>query len=275
MKRVGIALSGGGIRGIAHIGILKVLCEEEIPIECISGTSMGGMIGALYARDRSINEIEAAALRLAKPRELFKLLSPTSPRRGLLDEAHVRAYLSPFFAQTPTFAELSLPLGLLAVDLIHPQEVYLKEGNLLDSVMATCAVPGVFKPVEMGPWRLVDGGIMNNLPVCMLPEMGAEVTFAVDVQIDPFVTLPWQDLSVRPHLAFPIPDSFLDFYRSELIMVNQLMHIRMAENPPDILIRPEIPMEITMFTGYQKMAGIIAAGEKAAREALPDIRKYL
>lgn len=275
MKKVGLALSGGGIRGIAHIGVLKVLIAESIPVDCITGTSMGGIVGAFFARQGSIAEGEAAALRLSKFREVVRLLKPISPGKGLMDQARVRDFLTPYFQATPTFSDLALPLGVVAVDLVHPREIILKEGNVLDAVLATSAVPGVFPPVEIGEGRLVDGGILNNLPVALLPDFGAEIRIAVDVQIDPFTRLPWQEASARPQMGFPLPDSFLDFYRSELIMVNRLMHTRVAEIPPHVLIRPEIPDEITLFSGYQRMESIIQAGEEAGRAALPAIRKLL
>lgn len=274
-KRIGLALSGGGVRGIAHIGVLKVFEEEGIPIHCISGTSMGGVVAALYARNKSAADVEKAARRLSRPRELLKLLTPSPPQRGILDGARVQAYLSHLFEDTLNFSDLIMPLGLLAVDLVHPQEIYLSEGPLLPAVVACCAVPGLFQPVEIGVYRLVDGGILNNLPVCMLAEMGAEITIAVDVQLDPFVTLPWQELSLRPHIPFPMPDSFLDFYRSELIMVNKLMHLRLAETPPNILIHPEVTPDVTMLTGFRKVPEIISAGEIAARKAMAAIKEYL
>lgn len=272
--KVGLALSGGGARGLAHIGILKVLVESGIPIDCISGTSMGGVIAAAFACGLPIQAIEDKALKLSQMRELVKLIDLSPRRRGLLEGNRVRDYLTEFFLDR-NFENLAIPLAIPAVDLVQSKEIIFTKGLILPAVLATIAVPGMFKPVEIGEYRLIDGGVLNNLPVDLARKLGAEIVIAIDVQFDPFHEKPWQEYSNHLRFQVPMPDFFLDFYRAELIMIAKITEERLKQNPPNLLLRPPIPMDITMFLGFNRAREIIAIGESCARSALEDIREII
>jgi NTE family protein len=272
--KVGLALSGGGARGLVHVGVIKVLLEAGIPIDCISGTSMGGVIAAAFACQIPIQTIEEKVLKLAQMRELVRLVDLSPKRRGLLEGNRVRDYLAELFLDR-SFENLAIPLAIPAVDLIQSREVVFKKGLLLPAVLATIAVPGLFRPVEIGGCRLVDGGILNNLPVDLARALGADVVIAIDAQLDPFHEKPWQDASEPVHFPVPAPDFFLDFYRAELIMIARLTEERLKACPPDILLHPPIPMDIEMFLGFRRVREVIAVGEACARAALTDIQKIL
>jgi NTE family protein len=269
--RVGLVLSGGGARGLAHIGVLKVLEEEHIPISCLSGASMGGVVAAAYAAGWDPESLAEQACQMASLRRLVRLIDIRPPRRGLLAGEHVREYLARFTPPELSFSDLRLPLALKATDLNRGSEVDLTEGPVLEAVLATSAFPGVFPAVEWKGRYLVDGGVLNNLPIDLAYHLGASVTIAVDVaaaiedgQADPGIG----PLEHLPSLA-------QDVYQTVMLMAHAMTQIRLEERPPDVLIHPRIPAEVGIFTGFLQAEEIIAMGEAAGRKALPRIRAAL
>ena len=273
--KLGLALGGGGGRGYAHIGVLKVLEGEGIAVDYLAGTSMGGLIAAAYAAGQSPAALEQLALRLSKTSELIKLVDLYAPRRGLMQVSRVRALLAELISEQIAFADLRIPLEVCAVDLVKGNEVVLKEGNLFEAVMATIAMPGLFPPQLMGDYQLVDGGVLNNVPADIVRRMGAEVILAIDPQTNPTLDPPWQDLPEKTHWPVAIPEFFLDFYRAELLMVAVLTRRHLDEANPELILRPAIPPAINMFSGFQRPAEVIAAGEQAALQALPRLKELL
>ncbi len=177
---VGLALSGGGARGLAHIGVLRALEREGIPVDYLAGTSMGGVIAAGYAAGMSSADLERESLAITQKRHMVHLADPGLPNGGLIQGERVLAFFKKEFGDK-TFAELNLPLAVVAVDLNSHQEVVLREGPVALALRATTSLPGLFKPVEINGMRLVDGGVLNNLPVDGVSQMGAEVLIAVDI----------------------------------------------------------------------------------------------
>lgn len=271
--RIGLALSGGGARGLAHIGVLKILTSAGVPIDCIAGTSMGGLIAAAYAAGIPIDVLEEEARRITRMREMIKLVDVSSPTRGIVKGKQFQEYLATLFPQEINIEELMTPLALVATDLISASEVTLSSGPLLPAVLATTAFPGLFPPQEMDGYRLVDGGVLNNLPVRQVREMGANIILAVDVQFNPLSDLPWQEINMRPSWPFPFPDFFLDFYRAELMMVAKLTQAHLEQVNPEFYLRPCIPQDITIFMGFTRTDEIIACGETSALEVLPLLMK--
>ncbi|MBA3073368.1 MAG: patatin-like phospholipase family protein, partial [Anaerolineae bacterium] len=251
-KKLGLALSGGGARGFAHIGVLKVLTEENIQVSCLSGTSMGGLVGTLYAIGYTAKEIEKIAIKHTTLREMINLVDRTPHRRGLILGQRLRNLFAQLIGKDTSFSDTLIPLALNGVDLITSQEAVLTEGNLLDAVMSTIAIPGFFAPVKIGKMQLIDGGTLNNLPVKNLKVFAPEVVMAVDVHPDTTREVPWQFSDQKARFPLPVPDFFLDFYRAELIMITKLTELNLQQDGPDLLIRPKLPPEITMFYGYQK-----------------------
>lgn len=270
-KKLGLALGGGGGRGLAHVGLLKIFESANIKFDVISGTSIGGVFAAAYALGMSIEEMEQRSRQLAKISELIKLVDMSPPRRGLLEGAKVRDYISGFIDPSLTFKDTQIPLSVCAVDLISCKEITLDDGNLLDAVMASISIPGLFSPVQIGDYRLVDGGILNYLPADFPRKLGADIVVAVDVMNDPYNELPWQQLPQKILFPFAIPEFFMDAYRAELIMVAELTMRKIQDAKPDLLIRPPIPADVTTLLGFTKANETIAAGERAAQDALPAI----
>lgn len=274
-KSLGLALSGGGARGLAHIGILKVLTEEGIRVSCLSGCSMGGLVSALFAIGYSAAEIEKIAVKHTTLREMINLVDRTPRRRGLIVGQRLKKLLAQLIGKDTTFTDTFIPLSLNAVDLITSQEAVLNDGNVLDAVMATIAVPGFFAPVNIGKMQLIDGGTLNNLPLSNLKPFSPDVSVAVDVHPDTTREVPWQFANQKVRFPLPVPDFFLDFYRAQLIMITKLTEINLEQDKPDLLIRPDLPSVITMFYGYQKADKIIAQGEKSMRKNLDKLKPLL
>ncbi len=268
---IGLVLSGGGARGLAHIGVLKVLERERIPIGCIAGTSMGGVISALYASGWDAGSLEQEALRMTAIRELIKLVDIRPPRRGLLAGQNVRDYLAQFIDPELSFDDLKLPTALKAVDLNTGQQVDLKSGNLLDAVLATSAFPGVFPHVEIGGQYLVDGGILNNLPLDLADQMGAAKVVAVDVSPH----YPNGGSGEAPATIGRLPSVAQDVYRTVMLMLHAITETRIKRRPPEILLAPDIPADIGIFSGFPRAEEIIRAGESAAQEQTAEIHRLI
>jgi NTE family protein len=269
-KRLGLALSGGGARGLAHIGVLKVLEREEVPIHCLCGSSMGGIIAAAYGSGRSARELEAEAVKMGGIRELAKLVDLRPPRRGLLAGESVRDYLGQLIPEGVSFDQLKIPTAVKAVDLQRGLEVDIKEGPVLDAVLATSAFPGLFPSYERDGMKLVDGGVLNNLPVDLLAPLGAQVSLAVNVapRFNGGTGDPPPSLARLPAFAF-------DVYLTVLLMTTTMTRRSLERRPPDLLLEPEIPVSIGLFSGFTHPEEVIALGEQAAEAALPKIKRLI
>lgn len=264
----GLVLSGGGARGFAHIGVIKVMERAGIPIHLVVGSSMGGIIAAGYARGMSGLDLEKAALDITKPHNLLGLVDLNLPRQGLLSGTRVRDYLAKHFGGDLTFGDLALPLGLMTVDLVKGEEVLLREGPVLDAVRATMAFPGVFDPVTMGDRRLADGGILNDFPVDAARLMGAEVVVGVDVGIDYYDL----DLADNPKTN-PVTRVTHTAWRAVSLSMRSLQALKIKEARPDVVLHPAIPPDITVFNGFHRAAEIIRVGEEAAEKVIDMIER--
>ena len=169
MDNTGLALSGGAARGIAHIGVLRALEEHKIPIKFISGTSVGAIIAALYAFDIELDEIG----RFAKSLNLSKVSSFKLSKYGLFDNHNLKDLLCEYIGDS-RIEDSKLPLAIIATDISSGEKVILKSGSVCDAVCASSAIPGLFAPVIIDNQSLVDGGLVQNLPVSVLKEMGAD-----------------------------------------------------------------------------------------------------
>lgn len=271
--RLGLVLGGGGARGLAHIGVMKVFQREQIPVDLIAGTSMGGLVGALYAAGVPIETVEKEVGRLSDVKEQMKLVDLHLTSSGLsVSGRRIYNFMADLLGDDLTFDQLALPLAMVAVDVHTGRDVVLQGGLVIDAVRATISVPGVFKSVELGDYRLVDGGVLDNVPVDLARSMGATRIIAVDVLPSFSRNKPgMQPIETGLQLPF-VPSSLNEVYNAIMIMIAALTDCRLREYPPDFLIRPELPAEVTLLSGFGRAEEIIAAGEKAAEEALPQIR---
>ena len=269
---ISLVLGGGGARGLAHIGVLKVLKEHNIPISSIFGCSMGGLVASLFAIGTDIMQIENIARKYTSIREMIKLVDITPHRRGIIVSQRLRGFFSQFIDEDFQIEEAQIPLYMNSVDLNSGEEVVFMQGNLLDALISTTAVPGLFSPFDTKNTLLADGGVINNLPVSTMRKYSQSPIVAVDVHH----SFPHPLSSSHKGLVSAnsvIPEFIRDFYRAEMIMVRKIMDIQLEENPPDLLIRPNIDPEINMFLGFQRAEELILSGEKAALENIEVILK--
>lgn len=172
--KLGIAFSGGGTRGFAHIGVIKAFRQEHIGFDCVAGTSIGSLIGAMYCAGISCDDMIAAAKQITRREIINKMWAVGS------DSANIAKVASRLLGDI-TFDKLNVPFCAVAVDISDGQEVLLDSGNVAQCVSASCAVPALFKPVYMDGMVLVDGGLLNNMPSDVCRRMGAEMVIGVDL----------------------------------------------------------------------------------------------
>lgn len=275
-RKIGLALGGGGARGLAHIGVLKVLRNEGIPVDCISGTSMGGIVGAMAAAGLSVLEMEKIAFEtVTKPTDALKLLDVSLSQNGLIKGSRVYDLMASTIGPTRTFADLQHPLAVVAVDVLTGREVVLRDGLVADAIRATISVPGVFVPVTMGPYRLVDGGVLNNVPVDVARQLGADVVIAVDVLPNFGENEPGMPPKVHRLHTRQMPRALRGLWAIQTIMISALTEYRLKETQPELILRPELPTDMDLFLGFDRPEIAIAAGVRAAQHALPQLRALM
>ena len=181
--KVGLALGGGAARGLAHIGVLEVFEEENIPIDMIAGTSFGGLVGAFRAqgKDASLMKEAAEKMNVAK---MLSLADLALPKSGLLGGKAVIHLLQKAMGKDVKFDELPTPLALVATDIVTGEEVVIDQGSVLEGVRASISIPGIFTVAKREGRYLVDGGLVNPVPVSVLKKMGADFIIAVNVMPD-------------------------------------------------------------------------------------------
>jgi NTE family protein len=273
--KIGLALGGGGARGLAHIGILKVLLREQIPIDVITGTSMGGIVGAMHAVGMTPEQMEAEATKRGEIGHIFKLVDLQLVGSGLLGGKRIKKMLIEMLGAETTFADLRLPLAVIATDYNSGREVVLKEGNVADAVRATMSVPGVFEPVELGGYQLLDGGVLDNVPVGVARSLGAEKVIAVDVLPNFRLNQPGQDPVVPPLKTKKVPKAYRELWHVELVMIAALTEFRLKESAPEVIIRPDLPVDMDLLLSFDRPQEAIECGVQAAEAALPQIRALL
>ncbi len=306
--RLGLALGSGAARGLAHIGVLKVLEEAGIPVEVITGTSMGAFIGAMYAAGVPVAQMEQVALEIDW-RSMARLLDPVMPTSGLTDGGKLVAFMSELLPARD-FKDLRQPLAVTATDIMTGEAIIIKQGDLLEALRASLAFPGIFPPVRFGQRFLVDGGLCNPIPTDAARNLRAEVVIGVCtipsvVKQTPETFLPakhgrartinrWRDFfsTRRIEQAFrsalgqeteeaqvdaldnrKAPNIFRVCAQSVAIMENVINELHLRQSPSDLILRPTLN-GITLLE-FHRAKEIIASGEASARIALPEIEYLL
>jgi len=184
-KKVGLVLGSGAARGLAHVGAVKALQEQRIPVDCIAGASIGALVGACYARNGDITEFEHVVLKTDFKRFLGLVdVNLALMSKGLVQGNKVKELLKPLIGDV-TFKDLQIPLAVVATDVYTGEEVILREGSVLEAVRASISMPVIFTPVKIGKKFLIDGGVVDPLPVKVARSMGAGRVIACNVVHDP------------------------------------------------------------------------------------------
>ncbi|TAM48132.1 MAG: patatin [Acidobacteria bacterium] len=230
--RVGLALGSGSARGWAHIGVIRALEQAGVRPDLVCGTSIGSLVGAAYAAGE-LDRLEQWALSL-RPGEVIKFLD-VSPRRGLVKGERIMSFFQRNFRDRP-LEELGMPFAAVATSLENGAEVWLRRGSTLGAVRASIAIPGLLAPVQHEGSVLVDGGLVNPVPVSLARAMGAEFVIAVDLNSD----LAGRHLRARPQrgdVTMPPP---LVLASAINIMQVRITRSRLAGEPPDLLVTPRL-----------------------------------
>lgn len=275
---LGIALGGGGARGFAHIGVLKVLQQAGIFPQLVAGTSMGGIVGAMYANGMSAEQMEATVKQVTgSTTDIMRAvdLNLNLAQTGLVRGARIYDFIAEILGPETTFAQLRRPLAMVATDIVTGREVVLDSGRVVDAVRATISVPSVFTPVELGSMRLVDGGMLNNLPVDVVHHMGADLVIAVDVLPNFQANTPGQPPVVAPLQPRRTPRTYRELWHIVTIMISASTEAHLQRWPADVLLRPDLPADMDMLLSFDRSSEAIAAGAAAAEAALDQIQRVV
>lgn len=249
-KKIAVVFSGGAARGLAHLGVIKVFKEHQIPVDLVVGTSIGSLMASVYCADLDLNE----AYRQASTYTWKDFIDLTYRGLGLFPGRKLRRTIDMVVGNL-TFADLKIPLIITTTDLESGETVLLRSGLLAEAVRASCAIPGIFSPLEIEGRLLFDGGVLENLPVNTARDQGADVVIGVDVGYF-FKKKRPQNIIEVIYKAFLIKGEALVKYHRQLA---------------DILICPELP-EVDQMD-FHKGALCIEGGAAAAEKAIPEIKK--
>ena len=254
--KVGLALGGGAARGFAHIGVIKALESNGIVPDLVVGTSAGSLVGALYAAGNNGNALQKMAIDMDEGAISDWSVPFFSGPTGMLKGEGLQNYVNRAVQGQP-IEKLKIPFGAVATDLKSGQPILFRRGNTGAAVRASSSVPGVFKPVRIGAIDYVDGGLVSPVPASFARKMGADFVIAVNISVQPEVQ--------------PASGAFEILLQTFAIMGQSLNQYELKQ--ADIVIRPELA---TMKgNDFQNRSVAIAAGERAALSAMPELRKRL
>jgi NTE family protein len=248
MRKIGLALGGGAVLGAAHIGVLRALEEKKLQIGSITGTSIGAFIAALYAFGISPHEIEEKIADL----NWLDAAEFSFSRYGLLSNEKLGDTLKMTLGDVD-MENAGIPLAVVATDIGACRKVILKEGSVAKSVMASSCIPGIFIPVELGGRLLVDGGLVENVPISPLKEMGANMVVGVDL---------------NANRKYKKPEDLIDVLANALdLVIDNATRIQMEE--ADILIAPEL--SAYNRTDVEMVHDLVKEGYDTAKAILTEI----
>ncbi len=280
--KVGIALAGGGAKGLAHIGVLKYLKEQDIRIDTIAGTSIGAIVGGVYSLNPDVSFLEIKARKLVDS-EVFqelgldkfskehggwftklknklrssKIIAETFFKYSLLPKDKTEKIFKSLFGKH-TFKEVRIPFAAVALDLYSGEDVIIKEGFLWKAAQASAAIPGIFPPVKMGKKLLVDGGVTANVPINACIELGADVVIAVVFGKE------------------PSPPGDIDTAMEVILRSDELAKLklfRMLLDRADVVV--EVNLKELHWTDFSEIDFCIEKGIEAAKRSLKKIKEVL
>ena len=250
---IGLALGGGFARGIAHIGVIKVLEEEGIPVRVVSGTSVGALIGAAYCSGLTIDEL----VQIAHSVRFTTFARWTISRFGFATNDRMTAFLNRIL-KVKTFEEFRIPLGVTATDFNTGEGVVFHSGSVVDPVRASCAYPGMFLPVEIRGRYLVDGMLSHPVPTRPLRDMGADRVIAIHLKGT------WAAGGAPRHLFDVIGQSFA---------IAQDAMASLWRGAADLVVEPDVAG--FGYDDFKRADDLIRVGEAAMKNALPEVKKWM
>lgn len=279
--RVGVALGAGSAAAMAEIGALEVLAQAGVPVHCVAGTSAGAVVGAAFAGGRvaALHERLGALTRS----RVLRLFDPAWPREGFLHGRRALEFIASEIGGT--IEELALPFAAVATDLRSGDEVLISRGPVFDALRASIAIPGIFRPWRIDGRLLVDGGLVNPVPVSAARALGAEFVIAVNVlplRARQDAARPMQEhlrliRSDGEHGASVAAEEELGVvevvWRASRILASQVASHRLRRDPPGFLLQIPVP-EVGMFDVH-RTSELAEVGRRCAEQALPALRQAL
>jgi NTE family protein len=250
---LGLALGGGFSRGFAHLGVLKVLEQNHIPISYIAGTSVGSILGAAYASGAPLARI-IATCRTIRFRDIGRW---RVSRLGLACNHRLGDLIEQVF-ESRRFEDLQIPMAVVATDLASGEPVVFTHGNLSEAIRASCAFPGLFEPVKIGTRCLADGGLVAQVPTRAASDLGAQHVIAVSVGVE-------DGQRGAPSNIFQVV--------CRAVSAAQKHQLEIWERHADLVLRPDV--QALAWDDFDRADEAIEAGAAAARRALPRIQKLL
>ncbi len=264
---MGLALSSGAARGLAHVGVLEVLDRNSIPIDMLAGTSIGAIVGAFYTAGKDMGTIKKAVASLNR-RQMLSLADFTIPTRGFIKGRKITEWLKSVIGGI-SFRDLRIPFACVATDISTGEEVVIKEGSVVDAVRASASMPVIFTPARLGNRYLVDGGLVNPIPVRILREMGADFVIAVSV-------VPYLGDRVQPQEADGATRPKEPNILSVLVRITHIVGYQAALSgirDADITIAPDVAH--IRPDNFNRARECIIQGEQAAQRAIPELKGQL
>jgi NTE family protein len=308
MRKIGLALGSGSAKGLAHIGVLKVLDEQKIPVDFIAGTSIGALIGVVYASGVSTREMEEIAFNIDK-KQITSFFTPTIPYSGLVEGKRITEFIKSIIGN-PNIEDLKIPFAAIATNVLNGRKVMITKGSAVEAVRASISIPGIFTPCKHNGDFLVDGGLVDPVPVNCVRDMGADYIIGVNVISLPekktnklmmkgeekkLATVPVNSKLINTRLSKFIkpvknvmenpfltltgklktmresPSIFTIILQTIAIMEQQIMNLQLKNLRPDILIEPQVGF-IKPLEFYRSKEAI-AVGEKVARYSSSKVKK--
>ena len=260
-QKIGLALGGGAARGFAHIGAIKALEEFEIPIDLISGTSIGSFIGALYSSGNLKEFEKEISSKNSFMRDVLLKLDPTFPKLSLMNGNEVIKIFKSL-SSARTFKDLSIPLTTVTTGIEKNEKIECNDGDLINAIRASIAIPGVLSPVYINQRLCVDGGLVDPVPVESLYNMGADITIAVNLY-----GLFSSKHSQENYNIIDIVD------RSAKIILNNIAQLSFKIHSPDILIEP--PIDEFKGWDFHKSSDLIEIGYQETKRVLNNNQETL
>jgi NTE family protein len=269
-KKIGLALGSGGWKGIAHVGVIKALVENNIPIDFIAGSSVGSLVGGMYAALGDIYKVEEIINKFDK-KDLFNIFADPSIKTGMIKGDKVVQFIEDSVGDV-NIEDLKIPFCAIATDLLKGDAVYINKGSLSSAIRASSSIPLLFEvPTYKGNY-LVDGGAVEMIPAESVKKMGADIVIGVNLFKNsfPVTNVPKSEKGIsKSEIAFLT-------YR---IILNRLSEY--CEEKANVVIGPLIPLPLggssglKWFSNFVEEKGIIKAGEEATLKLIPEIKKLL
>ncbi len=277
-REITLALGGGGAKGNAHIGILRRLEEEGFIVRAVAGTSIGAIVAIMYAAGFNPDEIETR-FRAVDQGKLYGRGADEGP--SLLGLAGARKWLDETLKER-TFVDLKIPCAVTAVDVDETREIILKDGLLIDAILASIAIPGIFPPHAINGRRLVDGGVLDPVPVAVarsmapdLPVVAVVLTEQIGEPIPAGLPVPLPDYIPAPLVErltrLRFAQAFDIFLRSVDISTRLMTELRLEVDKPDVIIRPAVT-QVGLLDKVDVLH-IVRLGERAVDSVLPDLQR--